>query len=307
MLITEQWPRFVLPIVRRAWFQRMSAVPSPADQVYGIENSNRAVEYSQGIGELGEVPEYNSSNAEGEPAAIPYDTFNPLYEKTFTHKEYAKGLAVERKLIEDDQTGMIQRRASTLGNAFGITVAKHKSSVFNNAFSSSYLGADGKALCATDHPSRPTDTSTTFSNKGTTALADSAVTATIQAGKRLTDDRGNEFPVFYDTLYVPIELEATAWTIVNSLNKSGTADNDANFVRSTGMKVVVDPYLSDANNWFMIDSQLSPLHLLFFWRVAPEMALDPASDYNLVARYRGYMRYSYGWDDWRFVYGHEVT
>jgi len=49
----------------------------------------------------------------------------------------------------------------------------------------------------------------------------------------------------------------------------------------------------------MIDSQQAPMHLLWFWRVNPE--------YNLVAKYRGYMRYSFGWDDPRWIYGHNVT
>jgi hypothetical protein len=35
--------------------------------------------------------------------------------------------------------------------------------------------------------------------------------------------------------------------------------------------------------------------------------MDPTSDFRLEARFRGYMRYSYGWSDWRFVYGHNVT
>jgi len=38
-----------------------------------------------------------------------------------------------------------------------------------------------------------------------------------------------------------------------------------------------------------------------------DFAMDPTSDYTLEARFRGYMRYSYGWSDWRWVYGHTVT
>jgi len=57
----------------------------------------------------------------------------------------------------------------------------------------------------------------------------------------------------------------------------------------------------------MINKQMANMHLLWFWRVQPEIALDPSSDYNLVAKYRGYMRFSYGFDDARFIYGHEVA
>lgn len=303
---SKEWPRFVLPIIRKEWSQRFNSIQSPLAQFFGIQSSTSSVEYSQGLGSLDLVPEYNSATAEGQPGAIEYDSFSPLYETTFTHKEYAKGIAIERKLWDDERSGEIKRKAQSLGFSFGTTVATHMSSVLNNAFSASYLGGDGKALCATDHPVNSVSSST-FGNKGTTALSYDAVVATLIAGQDLNDDRSNPLPVVYDVLYVPTGLQATAYEIVNALAKPGTADNDANFLNAQGLQVVVDPYLSDANNWFMISSPMSQMHLLWFWRVRPEIALDPSSDYNLVAKYRGYMRFSYGFDDSRWVYGHEVS
>jgi len=306
-MISEQWPRFLLPIVRKEWFQKMISISSPSAQFYGTDSSTGPVEYSQGIGDFGLVSEYNSADAEGPGATIPYDSFSPLYEKTFTHKEYAKGVAIERKLWDDDQKGNIKRRARSLGNSFGTTIATHQTSVFNNAFSASVVGADAVALCSASHPNRPNDAATLHSNKGTTALSYAAVKTTLQLAQRFEDDRGNPLPVMLRRLLVPIELQATAYEIVNAINKPGTADNDANFLQSQNLEVVVDPYLTDANNWFMIDPSASLEHLLWFWRVRAELTLDPASDYNLVAKYRGYMRYSFGWDDFRWIFGHEVA
>lgn len=302
---TAEWARFVLPIVRKEWYQRIAALNSPIMDLYGIGTSVSSVEYSQGIGELGLVPEYNSADAEGAPGSIEYDSFNPLYEKTFTHKEYAKGIAIERKLWDDtSRQGLIPRRAAGLGNAFATTIATHMSSVLNNAFSDSYLGSDGEPLCETNHPNRATDTGTTFSNTGTTALSHDAVVAARAVGMALDDDRGNPFPVFYDTLIVPPALAATGQIIVGSAGRSGTGNNDIN--TNSGLRLVVDPYLTDANNWFMVDSTLAKQHLLWFWRVMPEINMDPASNFNLVARFSGYMRYSFGFDDWRWIYGSEV-
>jgi phage major head subunit gpT-like protein len=302
-MISEQWPRFVLPLIRREWFQQMTAVVSPVQSLFGVEGSTSSVEYSQGIGSGGLVPEYNSDTDPGN-SQIQYDSFNPLYETTFTHKEYAKGLQIERKLWDDDRIGNIRRRAATLGLEYGQTRATHAASVFNNAFSSSFPGADGKALCADDHPTSPTD-STAIDNKGTTALSYAAIKATLQAGKRMENDRGLPMPIFYNTLVVPVELEETANEILRASGKPGSADNDANAI--SGLTVVMDPYLTDANNWFMVDAAQARLHLLWFNRVAPELDIDPTGTFNLVARYRGYMRYSFGWDDFRFIYGHEVT
>lgn len=302
-MISEQWARFVLPIVRKEWMQQMDAVVSPVSALFGVESSTSSVEYSQGLGNGGLVPEYNGAN-DPSNAQIQYDSFNPLYETTFTHKEYAKGLQIGRKLWDDNQSGLIRRKASALGIEYGQTRATHAASIFNNAFSSSYVGADAKALCATDHPTSPTD-STSISNKGTTALSYAAVKTVLQAGRRMKNDRNIPMPMFYDTLIVPVELEETAAEFLQAAGKPGTADNDANAIRS--LRVVSDPYLTDVNNWFMVDSAQARLHLLWFNRVQPELSLDPTSDFNLVARYRGYMRYSYGWDDFRFIYGNEVA
>jgi len=305
-MITEQWPRFVLPIVRKEWFNSMSAINAAVSALYGIDTSGSSVEYSQGIGSQGLVPEYNSFDAEGRPATIEYGKIDPLFEKTFTHKEFALGMSIERKLWDDDRMGNIRRSASEFGQAWGKTIAYHQASVFNNAFSTSYLGADAVALCSASHPYNSVN-ATAIANLGTSALTYDSVKATLAAGKALVDDRGHPMPAIYRTLVVPTELEAKAYEIINAINKPGGADNDANFLRSQGLSVIVDPWLTDANNWFMADPVGSKTHLLWYWRVRPEVSMDPTSDYQLKAMYRGYMRMSYGWDDWRWVFGHNVT
>ena len=67
---TKELARFVLPIVRKEWDQEMlnPRIASPAFQFFGIEGSSSSVEYSQGLGAFGLVPEYNASTAEGNAA-----------------------------------------------------------------------------------------------------------------------------------------------------------------------------------------------------------------------------------------------
>ena len=52
-------------------------------------------------------------------------------------------------------------------------------------------------------------------------------------------------------LLVPIELEKTALTIMESRGEPGTADNDAN-VRYRSSRVIVCPLWTDADNWAAI-------------------------------------------------------
>jgi hypothetical protein len=304
-MISSQWPRFVLPLVRHVWYQQLTAIISPVATLYGEDTSTTSVEYSQGIGNSGLVPEYNSASAEGKPGSIEYDSFSPLYEKTFTHKEYAKGLAIERKLVDDDQYGLIRRKAQLMGIEWGQSIATHQSSIFVNAFSSSYVGGDNVALCSASHPNRPSDTATTFSNYATTPFSYNAVLGGIELGLETVNDRAIPFPIVYDTLVVSPALRQKALEIFPATGKPGTADNDANALGN--MRVVVDPYQGSSKSWFLVDSLQSKLHMLWYWRVRPEFAIAADSDFNLVARYRGYMRYSFGWDDWRFVRGYYVA
>jgi len=304
-MTSEQYARYVLPVIRKTWEQAANA-PSGFEKLFGIQTDKASVAYSQGMGGTGLVSEYNSSTAEGEPAAIKYSNFSQLYEKTFTHKEYADGMAIERKLFDDDQSGIIKRRAQQFGDKFNNTVAYHKASVFNNAFSADYVGGDSVAMCSASHPLSKRNANT-WSNAGSTAFSYDAVTATQILGLNMTDDKDLPLPIIYDTVIVPNGLRTTALEILKAVNKPGTADNDASAIQEDRpLQLVISPWLSDSDNWFMADSRLAPQHLLWFWRVNPEVDLDPSSNFNLVAKYRGYMRFSYGWDDARWIYGHEV-
>lgn len=305
MHVSENWAVLLEPGLRSLFELARQPIitESRVPLFYNVTTSQKAQEHDQGLGGMQDWNEYTGQ--------IEYADTELGYKTTYTHVEYTQGISVERKLVDDDQYNVINRRASLLGLTAERTREKHGASVFNNAFSSSYLGGDSKALCATDHPLSPTN-STTHGNKGTTALSYDAIIATRKLMRAFVDDTGELFPVMPDTLLVPPGLEETAFyatqAIVEPSDGSTTSEpSNPNYVRSKGFRVVVWDYLTDTNNWFMIDSALAKQFLNWFNRVPLEFALDPTSTYNLVARYRGYMRYSFGWSDWRWVYGHEVT
>jgi phage major head subunit gpT-like protein len=300
MAVSEQWSELLEPGLRSIFeIQREAlAADSRIPLLFNVAGSSKAQEHDLGSGGLNDFQEYKG--------AIEYDDNDQGYKTTYTHVEYAKGITVERKLVDDDQYNIINQRPRKLSIAAMRTREKHAASVFNNAFSGSYLGGDAVALCSASHPYSPQN-ATTQSNTGTTALSYAAVIATRKLMRAYVDDRGEIVTVNPDTILVPPELEDTAFNILETQLKPGTADNDANFVRSKVNRAIVWDYLTDANNWFLIDSMLAGLYLNWFDRVPLEFAADPTSDYQLVAKFRAYMRYSYGWSDYRWVYGHNVT
>lgn len=297
--LNENWAEILEPGLRMIFDVATGelAAQSKIPMLYNVTGSSKSAEHDLGIGSFGNWDEYTG--------AIEYDDAEQGYKTTYEHTEYARGFTVERKLVDDDQFNVINQFPRKLGIGAMRKQEIDGASVFNNAFSSSFVGGDSVELCGA-HPYSPSNASTQ-DNSGTTALSYDSVIATRKLMRSYEDDRGELVPINPGTLLVPPELENTAWEIVNSMNKPGTADNDGNYVRSTGLQVVVWDYLTDANNWFMLDSGLASMYLNWFNRVPLEFASDPTGDFALNARFRGYMRYSYGWSDWRFVYGHEVA
>jgi phage major head subunit gpT-like protein len=282
-----------LALALRAIWERELIIDSAVAQFFSIQASQRAAERTQELGNFGLVPEYNGS--------IEYDEVEPGDRMTFIHKEFAKGLKLPRRLIDDEEYGAVNRMLSNHALAFSRTVTYHMSSVFNNAFSSSFPVADGSALCATGRDSGKA----VLSNKGTDALTHDAVVDTRAAMRQFKDRNGLVLQVRPNALVVPIDLESTAFEITQSVNRSDNAENASNFNRQ--MRYVVDPLLEDANDWFLVDSEKARMHLMWFWRVQPELQVHPASQYDLELRTRGYMRYSFGADDFVWIYGHEVS
>ncbi len=300
MAISENWAELLEPGLRTVFeLQRDAlAAQSRIPLLFNVQTSARAQEFNLGVGGMSDWKPYKG--------AIEYDDPEQGFKVTYTHEEFVDGFKVERKLVDDDLYNIINRRPQALAMAAMRTREKHGASVFNNAFSASYAGGDAVALCSASHPYSPGNASTQ-GNAGTTALSYDSVISTRRLMREFTDDRGELIPVNPDTILVPAELEDTAWTIVNTMNKPGTANNDANFVASRLRNVIVWDYLTDANNWFLIDSAMGKMYLNWYDRVALDLAMDPTSGFRLESRWRGYMRYSYGFDHWTWIYGHNVT
>jgi hypothetical protein len=299
MAIQEQWAELLEPGLREIFETQRTALAamSKIPMLFNVTGSSKAQEHDLGMGGMSDWPEYEG--------AIEYDDQEQLWKVTYTHTEFAKGFKVERRLVDDDLYNVINRRPRALAISAERTREKDAASVFNNAFDSNFTGGDAVELCGS-HPYSPSNASTQ-SNAGTSAFSYASIVSTKQAMRAFEDDRGELVSVMPDTILVPPELEDEAVEILDAEAKPGTADNDANYVSKQGFQLVVWDYLTDANNWFMIDSALASLYLNWFNRVPMEFAMDPTSDFTLEARFRGYQRYSYGWSDWRFCFGHAVT
>lgn len=295
------WADALDPIIRK-WFEqgfarRAALVPT----LFNVQSSSRAYEEISSIGAIGIDAWKNYNNA----GVVSEADFDQGYKKTYTHVEYPLDFSVERKTLDDNNYREIFDASARIGDSAAVFREVEGASVFNNAFSSSFLGADAVALCSDSHPYGP-QKSGTQDNKGTLALTKANVSIVREAMMAFTDDNGNKVAVTPTHLLVPPSLEDEALEISKSLLDPTSANNAIN-VHSGRFQIITWHYLSDSNNWFMLDMPLMKMSLDWFDRVPLSIKLRDGDDRTLRAYWRAYQRFSYGWSDWRFIYGNEVA
>lgn len=172
--------------------------------------------------------------------------------------------------------------------------------MFNNAFNTAVTGGDSLSLCNSAHTSNNGGASQ--SNTGTLQLSDVNLEATRRLMIGFQSDRDGIIEVMPDMILCSLQNEQTAFEIINSRGKVDSAQNNVNFHYGKFKLLIWPNYLTSPNAWFLLDSVMMKEYFLWFDRVAPEFQKDREFDtYN--AKYAGYMRYSFGWSDWRAVFG----
>lgn len=281
------------PGFRKIFDDKFSEVPMVMEKLYHMNTSTKDTEKDSAVTGFGLAVQ----TAEGAP--IDYEDPIQMYDTTYTHLKYTKGFKITREMYEDDLYGIMNKRPSALGKAMRRTAEDQASKVFINAFSTSYLGADGLPLCSTKH--NRADGGTVQSNADTNGitLTETNLETGILAMRGQKDDKGMKIDVYPDKLLIPPALNKTAHLIIDSPMRSGTADNDMNVYK--GKLDIIDwIYLTSTTAWFLIDS--SEHELNWFWREKPQFKSDELFDTE-YAVYKSTMRLSRGWSDWRGVWG----
>ena len=117
------------------------------------------------------------------------------------------------------------------------------------------------------------------------------------------DDRGIPIMVKAERLIIPRQSQFIAHRILKSTLQSGTANNDANALRDMGALpggMDVNVYLSDSDAWYLITNASDGLKHF----VRRKLKRGTEGDFETGnMRYKASERYSFGWTDWRGIYG----
>lgn len=294
------------PKLRKVFYETYQEVPEQYSKIFKMNTSKKAKETDYGLGAMSPWNEFGSSTAAVEGATqmptVPYTTIPAGLERTYVHKEFAQGFIVERKFMDDEQYGVIEKMSGDLARAGRYKVETDAISILNNGFTTNLY--DGKPLFSDAHPLLNNTVVTPHgtgvcSNLITGALSDTALKNALTLGRKQVDEAGKLVQYQFDTLIVPPELEFVAYELIKSSQKVGTADNDINSIQGR-LKIVVMDFLTNSKSWFVQDSKRHQLN--FFWRVKPEFKKEDEFN-SLAQKYRGYMRYSFGASDFRGIIG----
>lgn len=293
--ISSDFGRLLEPGLRKIFFETYAELPEQFSKIYKVNKSTKAKETDYGLGAFGDWTERQS-----ELDTVAYDTLSPGLERIYTHKAFTKGFMIGRELYDDEKYRQINKFPAAMARAGRQFVEKEAASLVNKGFTTNIY--DGKKLFATDHPL--VNSSNTGCNLATGALNDANLKDAMQMMREQVDEAGNLIQAKATTLVVPPALEHTAKAILHSTQLSGSVLNDVNTVKGA-LDLVVWDFLGENvggsdTAWFLMDKNLHELN--FFWRIKPEF--KHAEDFDtFVAKYRGYMRFSYGVSDWRGIVG----
>jgi hypothetical protein len=294
VITTGNHPKALWPGVNAWWGVEYAKHPKEYTQIFDEKTSDKA--YEEDV----EATGFGLAPVKSEGSAVSYTSHTQGATTRYTNVAYALGFIVTKEEMDDNQYEKLAKsRTSSLAFSMATTKEIVHANILNRAFSSSYVGGDGKELLATDHPviggaqSNELAVAADFSEA---ALED--VLIMINTAKNST---GLQIALKPIKLIIPAQLDFDAARVLNSTLRSGTADNDINAVKGRlPGGVALNHYLTDEDAWFVKTN--APNGMTHFKRKAIEFTKD--NDFDTEnAKAKAYERYSAGWSDWRAMYG----
>jgi len=265
-------------------------------EIFDTENSDRAFEEEVMLSGFG------TASVKPEGTSVEYDDATEAFTARYTHETIALAFAITEEAVEDNLYDKISSRytkalARSMMNAKQVKAAN----VLNRAFNSSYTGGDGLELLSTAHVT----TGGNVKNELTTAadLNETSLEQALIDIAGITDDRGLKVALNGMKMIIPVNLQFTAERLMKSGQRVGTADNDINAHKSMGMipqGYVVNNYLTDTDAWFIKTD--APNGMKHFQRTPVSTKMEGDFETGNV-KYKARERYSFGWSDWRGIFG----
>tara|TARA_R100001082_G_C4346144_1_gene152392 strand:- start:177 stop:1085 length:909 start_codon:yes stop_codon:yes gene_type:complete len=272
--------------------------PAEWQAVFSSNTSNKAFEEDVLLQGFGSAP------TKDEGASISYDTGSQQWTARYQHETIALAFSITEEAEEDGQYGSIASRyTKALARSMSSTKEIKAANILNNSQTAGYTGGDGVVLLSASHPT----TNGNQSNVLATAadLSETSLESILINIADMKDDRGLRIAAQGTQLVIPTAYTFTAERLLESQLRTGTADNDINAIKSGGYLPKgyhVMRRLTDSDAFFVTTDV--PDGLKMFQRSPMKKGMEGDFETGNV-RYKVRERYSFGWTDWRGVFGTE--
>lgn len=304
VVTSGNWQKSLWPGIDQWFNDAYDEFESEYTQIFSSKNSGKQFEQTVGMSLLGLASVKDQGNA------IQYDDTQQTYVNQYNHSVRALGTIITLEAYRDNQYNLDALSEKPQALAFSMRQTKEHvaANVLNRAFNSTYTmgsASDGVELCDSAHPNGPYGATT--SNIGTAAdLSETALEDIVVAINQATDPRGLKIKIMEDCLVIPSALKFVAERILGSQLQNDTANNAVNALRSTSSLpggVKINHYLTDSDAWFVMTSVSRAGKGLVCYDAWPlEFGMDNDFDtFNM--KVKAFERYSFGWDDWRGIWG----
>lgn len=296
IITTGNHPKALWPGVKRWWGRSYSEHPVEWKDLFDIESSDQAYEEDVELTGFGLAP------VKPEGDSVSYDSEVQGAVKRYTHVAYGLGWICTQEEYEDGKYPIVSKqRTKALAFSMRQTQEVVGANVYNRAFNSSFQGADGKELLATDHPSL----AGAWSNELAVAadFSEAALEDLLIQIANARNSRGLKISLIGEKLIIPTQLMFEATRVLKSTLQSGTGNNDVNALKVSGMLPkghAVNHYLTDSDAWFVRTN--APAGMTWYNRIETSFSAD--SDFDTENRKaKARMRFACGWTDPRALYG----
>lgn len=222
--------------------------------------------------------------------------------KRLTPEGFSIGFEIYKELWDTDlykgAGSALRDAAQGLADAMAERVEIEAADPFNSGFASYSTIDGGSYLFASDHARL--DGGTNQSNVGSgVALSYANILSALPKFRKWVSDRGYKLNYQPNLLVIPPDLEYT----VREMLESDTDPDNANFAANVipgRIKYVINPWLTDTNAWFLIDTAHNPIITL--WRERP--TFDAYDDKNTrAAKFASHMWFTVSPVHWIGAYG----
>lgn len=293
---TGNFPKALWPGVKAWWGRQYGEHPEEFPALFDKDTSRQ--NYEEDVQTTG----FGLAPVKPQGAGVYYDSEVQGYVSRYTHVVYAAGFIVTMEEIDDNLYEMVGKRRAQ-ANAFSMRQTKENVAAYtyNQAFNTNITGGDGVCLLYSAHPTSSGNQSNVLSTAA--RVSETSIEDLIVQIMTAKNDKGMRISLMPQSLYVsPSEWFETN-RILKSVLQNDTALNAVNVLKATNALpggVKVNHYFTGTHYWYIRTN--APRGMIHYERTPIRFTQDNDFDTeNFKAK--SVERYSFGWTDWRGLFG----